>query len=108
MTDYDAVIVMALAAVAAHSTNPAVFNAKIPAVTTPAAGKTVVHSYAEGLRALKAGKQIQYLGAGGAINFNRWHNNAGGFEVASYHTSGRIALVGSVTADQISRLLKRG
>jgi hypothetical protein len=44
----------------------------------------------------------------GAINFNGWRNNAGGFEVASFHTSGRIALVGWVTADQITRLLKRG
>ena len=108
MTDYDSVIVMALAAVAAHSTNPAVFNAKIPAVTTPGPGKTVVYSYAQGLKALKADKQIQYLGAGGTINFNRWHNNAGGFEVASYHPSGQIALVGSVASDQITRLLKRG
>ena len=108
MTDYDAVIVMALAAVAAKSTNPAVFNKWIPAVTTPSPGKTVVHSYAEGLTALKAGKKIQYLGAGGVIDFNQWHNNAGGFEVASYHTNGHISLIGSVTANQIARLLKRG
>ena len=108
MTDYDAVIVMALAAVAAKSTNPAVFNSWIPAVTTPANGKAVVHSYAEGLKALKAGKKIQYIGAGGAINFDRWHNNAGGFEIASYHTNGQVSLIGSVTAAQIAPLLKKG
>jgi ABC-type branched-subunit amino acid transport system substrate-binding protein len=107
MTDYDAVIVMALAAVAAKSTNPAMFNAWIPAVTTPASGKTVVHSFAEGLRALRAGKHIQYIGAGGIIDFNTWHNNPGGFELASYHTNGKISLIGSVTAGQIAPLLKR-
>ncbi len=108
MTDYDAVIVMALAAVAAKSTIPAKLNAWIPAVTTPASGKTVVHSYAEGLRALRAGKQIQYIGAGGVIAFNQWHNNAGGFEIASYHTNGHVGLIGSVTAAQIAPLLKKG
>ena len=107
MTDYDAVIVMALAAVAAKSTNPAVFNAKITAVTAPAPGATVVHSYAEGVSALKAGKKIQYVGAGGIINFNTWHNNAGGFEIASYHTNGTVSLTGQVTAAQIAPLLKR-
>jgi ABC-type branched-subunit amino acid transport system substrate-binding protein len=108
MTDYDGVIVMALAAVAAKSTDPAKFNAYIPDVTTPAPGKTIVHSYAQGLQALRAGKKIQYIGAGGAIDFSQWHNNAGGFEIASYHTNGQVSLTGEVTATQIAPLLKRG
>lgn len=108
MTDYDGVVVMALAALAAKSTNPAKFDAWIPAVTTPGSGKTVVHTYAQGAQALKAGKRIQYIGAGGVINFNTWHNNAGGFELASYHPNGHISLIGVVTAAQIAPLLKRG
>jgi hypothetical protein len=39
MTHYDSVIVMALAATAAKSTSPAVWNALIPAVTTPSPGR---------------------------------------------------------------------
>ena len=39
------------------------------------AGKTVVYSYSQGVAALKAGKQIQYLGAAGAIKFDHWHNS---------------------------------
>jgi ABC-type branched-subunit amino acid transport system substrate-binding protein len=105
MTDYDAVITMALAAVAAKSTSPAVFNALIPAVTSPSKGATVVHSYAQGLAALKAGKKIQFLGAGGVIDFNQWHNSSGGFEIAAYQTNGNIKLIGSVTAAQIASLL---
>src|SRR5258708_27398829 len=107
MADYDAVIVMALAAVAAKSTSPAMFNAWIPAVTTPASGKTVVHSFAEGLRALQAGKHIQYIRAGGIIDFNPWHNKPGGFELASYHTTAKISLIRSVTTGQRPPLVPR-
>lgn len=108
MTDYDAVIVMALAAVAAKSTDPAAFNKLIPAVTTPASSATVVHTYADGVAALKAGKKIQFVGAGGVIDFNQWHNSTGGFEIAAYQTDGSITLVGSVSAAQIAPLLRRG
>ena len=59
MTDYDAVNVMALAMLAAHSTSPAVFDKDVMTVTTPGAGKTVVTSFAAGKAALAAGKQIQ-------------------------------------------------
>ena len=38
-------------------------------------GKTVVHSYPQGVSALKAGKQIQYVGAAGPIKFDSWHNS---------------------------------
>ena len=57
MMDYDGVIVMALAAVAAKSTNPAVYNKYIEAVTTASSTAQTVNSYAEGLAALKAGQE---------------------------------------------------
>ena len=71
MVDYDGLIVMALAATAAKSTNPAVWNAYIPAVTTASPGAVVVHSYADGVAALKAGKKIDYVGATGIIVWNK-------------------------------------
>ncbi|MFZ1995109.1 MAG: ABC transporter substrate-binding protein [Solirubrobacteraceae bacterium] len=73
--NYDGFIMIALAMQAAHTTNPAVADKWIPKVTEPGAGKTVVYSYAQGVAALKAGKQIQYLGAAGAIKFDTWHNS---------------------------------
>jgi ABC-type branched-subunit amino acid transport system substrate-binding protein len=103
MTYYDGVNVMALAMLAAHSTNPADFNKYVTAVTEPGAGKTVVTSFAAGKAALAAGKQIQYVGAGGPIVFNQWHNSTGAFEAAKY-VSGNIQLVGSVTAAQIAAI----
>src|SRR5579864_9763775 len=70
MTYYDGVNVMALAMIAANSTSPAVFNADVMKVTEPGQGKTVVYTFAAGKAALKAGRQIQYVGAGGPIAFN--------------------------------------
>jgi branched-chain amino acid transport system substrate-binding protein len=105
MTYYDGVNVMALAMIAANSTNPAVFNNYILQVTEPGSGKTVVNTFAAGKAALKAGKQIQYVGAGGAIVFNFWHNSTGAFEAAHY-VNGQLSLVGQVTAKQIADLSK--
>jgi hypothetical protein len=106
MTDYDGVIVMALAAAAAKSTSPAVWNKFIPQVTTASSSATVVHSYAEGIAALKAGKQIQYVGAAGIIAFNQYHNSSGGFEVAAYQPNGNLNEVYSISAADIAALVK--
>jgi hypothetical protein len=106
MTDYDSVIVMALAATAARNTSPAVWNAFIPAVTTASKETTEVHSYAAGLAALRAGKKIQYVGASGGIDFNQWHNSGGGFQIDSYQANGDLSLVSSITAAQLAPLIK--
>jgi ABC-type branched-subunit amino acid transport system substrate-binding protein len=106
MTDYDSVIVMALAATAAKSTSPAVWNASIPAVTTPSSRAMVVHSFAAGVAALHAGKKIDYVGAAGVIDFNRWHNSGGGFEIAAYQQNGDLSLVSSITAAELRPLIK--
>ncbi len=105
MTYYDAVNIMALAMLTAHSTSPAVFDKDITAVTEPGPGKTIVTSFAAGKAALAAGKQIQYVGAGGPIVFNQWHNSTGAFEAAQY-VNGNVNLVGSVTAAQIAAISK--
>jgi hypothetical protein len=103
MTYYDGVNVMALAMTAAKSTKPAVFNGYIMKVTEPGPGKTVVDTFAAGKAALQAGKQIQYVGAGGPIVFNRWHSSTGAFEAAKY-VNGNPVLVGSVSAAQIAAI----
>jgi ABC-type branched-subunit amino acid transport system substrate-binding protein len=105
MTYYDAVNIMALAMLAARSTSPAVFDNDVMAVTEPGPGQTIVTSYAAGKAALAAGKHIQYIGAGGPIVFNHWHNSTGAFEAAKY-VNGNVDLVGSVTAAQIAAISK--
>jgi branched-chain amino acid transport system substrate-binding protein len=106
MTAYDGVIVMALAATAAKSTNPAVWDASIMAVTSASPGAVVVHSFAAGVAALQAGKKIDYIGAAGTIAFNQWHNSTGGFEIAAYQTNGNLNLVDSISAADLAPLSK--
>ena len=106
MVDYDGLMVMALAANAAKSTNPAVWNAYIPAVTTASPVAVVVHSYADGIAALKAGKKIDYVGATGIIVWNKWHNSTGEFEVQGYQPNGSTPSVGLITAADLAPLLK--
>jgi ABC-type branched-subunit amino acid transport system substrate-binding protein len=104
MSYYDGVLLMALAATATKSVSPSVWNASIPAMTTP--GAEVVHTYAEGLAALKAGKKIDYVGATGIIAFNQWHNSGGGFEIGAYDSQGNLNLVTSISAAQLAPLIK--
>jgi ABC-type branched-subunit amino acid transport system substrate-binding protein len=106
MVDYDGLIVMALAATAAKSTSGAVWDKSIEAVTTASPGAVVVHSYADGVAALKAGKKIDYVGATGIIAWDQWHNSTGGFEVTGYQANGSTPLVGTITAGQIAALTK--
>lgn len=100
-TYYDGVIATALAMNAAHSTNPAVFNSYISKVTNPGPGKTVVYTYAQGVAALKAGKQIQYYGATGVIDFNKYHNSDGNQEAVQSSASFSPISLGVVTAKSI-------
>jgi ABC-type branched-subunit amino acid transport system substrate-binding protein len=75
--NYDGLIVMALAMDASHSTNPTVADKWIEKVTSAGPQKTVVYSYSQGAAALKAGKEVQYVGAAGPIKFDAWHNSFG-------------------------------
>jgi hypothetical protein len=106
MTYYDSVIVMALAATAAKSTSPAVWNASIPAVTTASPGAMVVNTFAAGVAALKAGKKIDYVGAAGVIDWNKWHNSGGSFEIGAYQPNGNLAPVSTITAAELAPLIK--
>jgi branched-chain amino acid transport system substrate-binding protein len=98
---FDGLIISALAMTEAHSTNPAVFNKDILSVTAPGTGKTVVYSYSAGVAALKAGKKIQYVGAGGPTIFNRWHNATGEYGVYQY-VNGNLKLAGTISAAQLA------
>lgn len=71
---YDNVNMIALAMLAAKSTDPSVFNPYIRKITE---GTTIVHTFAEGKAALAAGKTIDYVGVEGQVHFDRYQNSAG-------------------------------
>lgn len=73
---YDASNLVALAMLEAKSTTPSQFNSDIMGLLQAGAGKTVVHDFAAGKKALAAGKKIQYVGALGPISLDKYHNIA--------------------------------
>ncbi len=98
---YDALIAMALAANEAGSIKGSVYNADIMKVTSPGAGKTVVYTYPAGVAAIKAGKQIQYVGASGPLLFNKYHNSYGDQAVESFPSGVAPTVVGTITAKSV-------
>jgi ABC-type branched-subunit amino acid transport system substrate-binding protein len=104
MTDYDGAIIMALAMLKAHSIQPSVYNSAVMAITQPGPGKVPVYSFAQGKALLSKGKSIRYIGAGGMIDFNQWHNNSQPFSAVGYTTSGSSRIAGIVRASQVAQL----
>jgi branched-chain amino acid transport system substrate-binding protein len=108
ITYYDGLVALALAMVAKNSTKPSVFNGAIPTVTNPGHGKTVVYTFAQGKAALLAHKKIQYVGATGVINFNKYHNSFGNQEAVKSTNSLKPIPLGVVTAKQIEAVPIKG
>jgi branched-chain amino acid transport system substrate-binding protein len=102
-TDYDAIVIMSLAMIMAKTPDPVFFNPLIPEVVTNSSGATEVHSYQEGKDALAAGKKIYYLGAGGPISLDKWHNSNGAFEIVGYASDGTNPQLGTVSAADIAK-----
>lgn len=105
-TEYDGATMIALAILMAHSTSPATFNPYITQIAAAGAGKTIVYSYAQGKAALAAGKKIQYIGAGGVVSLNLYHNNTGVFEIERWVGASGFALKGSLPANALAQISK--
>jgi len=94
---YDAVIVAALAIQKSGATTGLKVAQAITDVSNPP-GETV-SSYAEGLTALKAGKKINYDGAGGNVDFDKYHNVFGPYTVLHFDKAGKAQSVAQLPAD---------
>ncbi len=81
---YDSIIVAALAMNAAGSTSPEKFQPYITKVVGEPKGRTEVHTYAEGVAALKKHEKIVYVGTSGPILWNSHHNLEGAFQVLGF------------------------
>jgi branched-chain amino acid transport system substrate-binding protein len=107
MTYYDAVNLMALGMLLAKSTKTTDYVPRIVAITQAAPGAVTVNSFAAGKSALAAGKPIRYVGAGGPIAFDQWHNSSGAYE-AAVTIGGTTKILGVVSAAQIAALKGAG
>jgi ABC-type branched-subunit amino acid transport system substrate-binding protein len=102
-TDYDAVVLMALAMLMAKTPDPVFFNRFIGDVAADKPGATEVHTFKEGMDALAAGKTIHYVGAGGPISLDKYHNSSGAFELVGYSADGSNPQLDVVSAADIAK-----
>jgi branched-chain amino acid transport system substrate-binding protein len=96
IADYDAVQIAALAMTEANSTKGSDYNKDITDIVAPGAGKTVVHTYADGVAAIKKGEKIQYIGANGVLTFDQYHSAPSAFALFNYDPSTKQPVVAKV------------
>jgi len=102
-SEYDCGTLLALGMVKAHSLTPSVYNKDVPSFLQPGSGKTLVHTFAEGVAALKAGKSIRYVGGLGPITINKYHNVNTPFAIERW-TGSTFVQKGFVSAKQIAAI----
>ena len=103
---YDATIALALAIDKAGSTNGPTYAKDISLVTT--APGTVVYDYKTALAAVKAGKDINYDGASGNMDYNRFHNVFGPYQLVKSNLSGVEQVVATITAPELEKATPKG
>ncbi len=105
---YDGIIMTALAMQATNSADPTVYNPKIIEIGNGTTGATVVTTYKDGVAALKAGKSIRFVGAGGENQFNQYNNSQSGYILVTYDKDGNEVKVGQLTPEQTSTIINAG
>ncbi|MDQ6773387.1 MAG: ABC transporter substrate-binding protein [Candidatus Dormibacteraeota bacterium] len=105
---YDGIVLTALAIDTANSSDPKVYNAKIKDVANGVSGATVVHTYKEGADAIKAGKHVRFVGAGGETNFNEFNNSQQGYILVKYDAQGNEVTIGQLSQQQTQQIINAG
>jgi len=101
---YDAMNVMALAWQKAGATSgSAVFQAMHDVANAPG---TACTTFADCSALLKAGKEINYEGASGPVDFNAYGNVAAGFEAVKVDTQGNAKVLLDIGAKDLEPFLK--
>jgi ABC-type branched-subunit amino acid transport system substrate-binding protein len=97
---YDGVIDMALAIDAAKgSSNTDITRGLVLASNPPG---TMVFTYAAGVAALKKGQKINYDGASGPMDYDKYHNVSGPWNVVKASPSGSLQQLETITAATVS------
>jgi neutral amino acid transport system substrate-binding protein len=98
---YDGINLAALSMIAAKSTNTATWKPWIAKIGDGVPGAVVVHSFAQGVAALKQGKQIRYIGPGGPTSFDAYHDSPGIFQIDTYTPTGAVKVSGGISPTQL-------
>ncbi len=99
---YDAVNIWALGAQEAGTTKSPAIEKGILAVSH---GSHVCVSYLTCLTLLKAGKSISYDGASSSVNFDKYHNVYGPFDIIHFNSDGSSSTVATLTPSQIQKAI---
>ncbi len=105
---YDGIIMTALAMTATNSADPTVYNSKIKEIANGTSGATVVNTYKDGVAAIRAGKSIQFVGAGGQNSFDAYNNSAAGYIWVTYDNQGNEVKAGQMTPQQTEIIAQAG
>jgi ABC-type branched-subunit amino acid transport system substrate-binding protein len=97
---YDAVISLALADAYAKTTNGTTVARDMTKVTNPPG--TACFTYATCLRLLKAGTKINYEGASGSLDYNKYNNTFGPYGAFQATTSGLEKLIAVMSASTLA------
>jgi ABC-type branched-subunit amino acid transport system substrate-binding protein len=97
---YDAVVSLALAVDKAGSTSGAAINAAVSTVTNSPG--TQCYAYTNCLKLLKAGTKINYDGASGDLNFNKYNNVFGPYGAFQANPSGQEHQVMLLSASDLA------
>lgn len=99
---YNSVNLMALAMIAAKSVKPSVFHPYLVKLTQPKPGAVKVYTFKQGKDALTSGKQIQFIGLGAPIIFDKWHNAAANLDIDTFSVTGTVVKVGHLSPTQMA------
>ncbi len=102
---YDAVVIASLAMTAAKSTNPKVWIKDVMKVSDPPG--IVCSTYAQCVSLINQGKKVNYNGAGGNEDFNKYHNVFSGFQMVGFDSNLNNVVRTYVTAKQLATVVSK-
>ena len=104
--EYDSVVIASLAMTAAKSTDPKVWVKDVVKVADPPGVQC--STYATCVRLLEKGKDINYQGASGNDDFNKYHNVFSGFQMVGFDANLNNVTRGFVTPQQLESVVAKG
>ncbi len=102
---YDSIVIASLAMTMANSTNPKVWVKDVMLVSDPPG--TVCSTYTQCVTLLKHHKKINYNGAGGNDDFNKYHNVFSGFQMVGFDSKLNNVVRTYVTPQQLAQVVAK-
>jgi branched-chain amino acid transport system substrate-binding protein len=104
--EYDSIVIASLAMTMAKSTDPKVWVKDVTMVSDPPG--VVCGRYAQCVALLKQGKKINYDGASGNDDFNKYHNVFSGFQMQGFDAALNNVTRAYITPAQLAAVVAKG